>query len=111
MRVAVVGAGGADHFVAYRVDRADVVDEAPVESTGSFSPRASISLMRLCAASRPVSRRPESSSVSPGSQLAISSRVMVSRLTRRDSAEAFHSILGQSSSEGGVSTQGRCHPK
>ena len=38
--------------------------------------------MRLCAASRPVSIFPDSSSVSPGCHAAASSRVSVSRFTR-----------------------------
>jgi hypothetical protein len=66
-------AGRARHFVAHRIDRADVVDDAVGEVTGSFSPLASMSAMRLCAASRPVSILPLSSSVSPGFQAATSS--------------------------------------
>ncbi len=59
-----------------------------VKSTGSGSPSpfssfASMSWMRLWAASRPVSILPLSSSVSPGFQLATSAGVSVSRLTFR----------------------------
>ena len=53
-----------------------------VKSTGSFSPLASMSWMRLCAASRPVSILPFSGSVSPGFQLADLGRVSVFRSTR-----------------------------
>ncbi len=47
--------------------------------------------MRLCAASRPVSSLPLSSSTSPGFQLATSSGVIVSRFTRR----ALCGVVGQ----------------
>jgi hypothetical protein len=53
-----------------------------VKSTGSGSPRASMSWMRLCAASRPVSILPDGSSVCPGFQAATCSGVRVSRFTR-----------------------------
>jgi hypothetical protein len=50
-------AGRADHLAHHRIDRADIVDRPARKSTGSSSPRASMSWMRLCAASRPVSIR------------------------------------------------------
>src|SRR5579862_889979 len=52
-----------------------------LKSTGCFSPRFSMSLMRLCAASRPVSSLPESST-SPGVEVAASARVTVLRFSR-----------------------------
>ena len=62
--------------------------------------------MRLCAASRPVSILPFSSSVSPGFQAFTSSRVSVSRLTRREPAPADQVTFGQCSSDGGSSSAG-----
>src|ERR1035438_4176380 len=72
----------------------------PRKSTGSFSPRLSMSVMRLCAASRPVSSLPVSSSTSPGFQVAASSLVTVSRFTRR-APETSCVSFGQSSRFGG----------
>ena len=55
-------AGGTDHLVAHRVDRADVVDEAVGEIDRAASRRSpACPAMRLCAASRPVRSLPESS--------------------------------------------------
>ncbi len=62
--------------------------------------------MRLCAASRPVSILPFSSSVSPGFQLATSARVSVSRLTRLEAPPAVQVTFGHCSSDGGSSTAG-----
>ena len=56
-------------------------------------------LMRLCAASRPVSILPDSSNRSPGCHAATSSRVSASRLTRRASAAAWYVSFGQSSGQ------------
>ena len=68
-------AGGADDLVAHRIDRADVVDDAVGEvDRQRLRPWRACPAMRLCAASRPVSILPLSSSVSPGFQLATSSR-------------------------------------
>ena len=75
--------GGADNFAAHRIDRANVVDEAIGEIDRRLLALASMSVMRLCAASRPVSSLPLSSSTSPSFQVATSSRVTVSRFTRR----------------------------
>src|SRR3546814_4173609 len=52
----------------------------PLKSTGSGSPLLSMSTMRLCAASRPVSSLPLSSSVSPGLKLATRSDEHTSEL-------------------------------
>ena len=56
IRVAVVGPGGPDDFVAHRIDRADVVDHAIGEVDRQFlASSPACPAMRLCAASRPVS--------------------------------------------------------
>ncbi|CSB10993.1 Uncharacterised protein [Vibrio cholerae] len=62
--------------------------------------------MRLWAASRPVSILPDSRTVSPVFHVWISSRVMLSRLTRRVFAPASQVICGQSSNLGGVNCAG-----
>jgi hypothetical protein len=62
------GAGRADHFVAHRVDRADVVDEAVGEVHRQLLALGQHVGMRLWAASRPVSILPLSSSSRPASR-------------------------------------------
>ena len=74
MRVAVVGPAGPT-LRPDRIDRADVVDHAVGEVHRQRFALASMSWMRLCAASRPVSIFPLSSRVSPGFQLATSAGV------------------------------------
>ncbi len=64
-----------------------------------------MSVMRLCAASRPVSSLPESSTTSPGFQLFTSSRVIVSRFTRRAVCTSYSSF-GHASSDGGSAITG-----
>ena len=89
MRVAVVGPAGPTTSSRTGSTGPDVVDERGCGNrhrAAAVRRFANRSAMRLCAASRPVSILPLSSSRSPGFQLAISSRVTVSRLTRRASA-------------------------
>src|SRR6266704_834682 len=77
-----------------------------VKSTGSFSPFANMSWMRLWAASRPVSIFPERRRVSPGFQVATSARVSLSRSTRLDCAAGVQAIFGQSSRLGASNSAG-----
>ena len=99
-------AGGADDFVAHRIDRTDVVDHAAAEidARRQASPGVSRSAMRLCAASRPVSICPDSSSVSPGFQLAhFLARQRVEIHAPRIARAVFQCTSGQSSRSGGSS--------
>ena len=77
----------------------------PRKSTGSFSARSSMAVKRICAASRPVSSFPVSSSTSPGFQVAASSRVTVSRFTRL-AVDTSCSSFGQLSKFGGSRNTG-----
>jgi hypothetical protein len=72
-----------------------------VKATGSFSPFTSISAMRLCAASRPVSSLPLSSNRSPGCHEATSVGVNTSRFTRRACGDGVQCTSGQRARSGG----------
>ncbi len=77
-----------------------------VKSTGSVCPLSSMSWMRLCAASRPVSSLPESSSAGRVSRRDVFLASANSRFTRVELASGVQVTFGQSVSDGASNSAG-----